>query len=157
MTVPRTQIDAIVTKIQGTRDLSAGGVSALKEVLYLLNGVDVGAIGCTFDGQGSPLVVGSKAFVTVPYACTITEVIALSDTAGDVVVDVWRDSYANFPPINADSITGSSPVTIVGTDKSTDAVLTGWSTALSEGDVLWFNIDSCSVITQLYIQLKVTK
>ena len=157
MTVPRTQIDAIVTKIQGTRDLSAGGVSALKEVLYLLNGVDVGAIGCTFDGQGSPLVVGSKAFVTVPYACTITEVIALSDTAGDVVVDVWRDSYANFPPINSDSITGSSPVTIVGTDKSTDAVLAGWSPALNAGDVLCFHVDSCSAIKKLQTQLKVIR
>lgn len=37
MPLSRTEIDAIVTRMQGTRDLSPGGISALKEVLYALN------------------------------------------------------------------------------------------------------------------------
>lgn len=37
MALTRTQIDAIVAKIQGSRDLSSGGVLALKEVLNALN------------------------------------------------------------------------------------------------------------------------
>ena len=33
----RTQLDAIITKIQGSRDLSPGGIAALKELAYALN------------------------------------------------------------------------------------------------------------------------
>lgn len=33
----RTQLDAIITKLQGSRDLSPGGIAALKEALHSLN------------------------------------------------------------------------------------------------------------------------
>ena len=111
-------------------------------------------IGATFDGLGSALVVGTTAYVRVPVACTISEATALADQAGSVVVDVWVDSYANYPPTDADSITASAPITITAAAKSTDTTLTGWSTAVSAGDVIAFHIDSCSAITRLQVQLK---
>lgn len=111
-------------------------------------------VGATFDGLGAALVVGTKVYVRVPVACTITEATALADQSGSAVVDVWVDSYTNYPPTDADSITASSPITITATTKSTDTVLTGWDTTVAAGDVVAFHIDSCSTITRLQIQLK---
>lgn len=111
-------------------------------------------IGATFDGRGAALVAGAKCYVRVPVACTIVEATALADVSGSVVVDVWKDTYANYPPTDADSITAAAPITISSATKSTDTTLTGWTTSVAAGDVIAFNIDSCNTITQLNVQLK---
>lgn len=111
-------------------------------------------IGASFDGSGAALVPGSVCYVRVPVGCTITEATALADPAGSVVVDVWVDSYANYPPTNANSITASAPITISAAAKTNDTTLAGWDTAVAAGDVVAFHIDSCSAITRLQVQLK---
>ncbi len=111
-------------------------------------------IGATFDGSGAALVAGTKCYVKVPVGCTITEASALADVSGSVVVDVWKDTLANYPPTDADSITASAPITIAAATNSNDVTLTGWTTAIAADDVIGFNIDSCSAIKRLHIQLK---
>lgn len=115
------------------------------------------AIQVLFVAGGFALTPGLKLFVEVPFDCTIYEVVMLGDAAGSAVVDIWRDTYANHPPTNADSITSSSPPTISSATKSVDSVLTGWSTSLNEGDVLAFNVDSCVTITRLTVSVKVRR
>lgn len=140
-----------------TSGLSATDVqAAIDELAASGGGSGTITIGASFDGQGSALVVGSKCYVRVPVACTITEATALADQSGSVVVDVWKDTYANYPPTDADSITASAPITISSAIKSTDTTLTGWTKTVTAGDVLAFNIDSCSTITRLQVQLKAT-
>lgn len=114
------------------------------------------AITFAIDGGGSALSTGIKADVYVPYACTITAVTLLADQAGDVVVDIWKDSLANYPPTDADSITASAPPTLSSAASGQDATLSGWTTAISAGDTLRFNIDSASTITRLALTLTVT-
>lgn len=114
-------------------------------------------INATFDGQGAALTAGTVAHVRVPVACTITEATALADQSGSVVVDVWSDTYANYPPTNADSITASAPITISSATKSTDSTLAGWDKTIGAGDVVSFNVDSCASITRLNITLKATR
>lgn len=111
----------------------------------------------TIDGGGIVISTGISGDISVPFACEILEVTALADQTGSIVVDVWRDSYANFPPVDADSITGSSPITISSALKSTDATLTGWSKTLSAGDVLRFNVDSVTSIKRVTISFKVRR
>jgi len=81
----------------------------------------------------------------------------LADQTGSIVVDIWKDSYANFPPTDADSITASAPPTISSAQKSQDSTLTGWTTSISAGDILAFNVDSCSTIARVTLSLKVEK
>lgn len=69
------------------------------------------------------------------------------------MVDIWKDTYANYPPVVADSITASAKPTLSSADKSQDDTLTGWDTDLLAGDVLRFNIDSFSTITRLAVCL----
>lgn len=120
-------------------------------------GAVTGALGAVIDGGGSAITTGLKGVLTVPFACTITSVTALADQSGSIVVDVWRDTYAHFPPTDADSITASAPVTISAGVKSQDATLTGWSKSLAAGDVLAFHVDSASAITRLTITIHVTR
>lgn len=109
------------------------------------------------DGYGSVLTTGVKGYLQVPFACTITRCTMLPDQSGSVVVDIWKDTYANYPPVNADSITASANPTISAATKSEDATLTGWTTSIAAGDILGFNVDSCSSITRLTVTLRVTK
>jgi len=81
----------------------------------------------------------------------------LADQSGSIVVDIWKDTYANFPPTDADSITASAPPTISSAQKSQDSTLTGWTKSISSGDILAFNVDSCATITRVTISLKVEK
>jgi len=70
---------------------------------------------------------------------------------------VWKDTYANFPPTDSDSITASAPPTLTTAQKSEDATLTGWTTSISSGDILGFNVDSATTVTRVTLQLLVTK
>ena len=128
-----------------------------------LNGLGVYAVpsGATrtitfaIDGGGAPITTGIKADVYVPYACTIVEVTMLADQVGSIVVDIWKDAYANYPPTDADSITAAVPPTIAAGIQSQDATLTDWSTAIAAGDVLRFNVDSNDVVERLSLVLTV--
>lgn len=114
------------------------------------------AITFAMDGGGAALTTGVKADVYVPYACTITAVTMLADQTGSVVVDIWKDVYANYPPTVADSITASAKPTISAAVKSQDTTLTGWTTTIAAGDTLRFNIDSVSTLMRLNLTLTVT-
>lgn len=109
------------------------------------------------DGGGSAITTGIKGDLEVPFACTITRATALADQTGSIVVDIWKDTYANYPPVDADSITASAPVTISSTNKAQDATLTGWNTAIAAGDTLRFNVDSITTLTRVTISLRVTR
>uniref|UniRef100_A0A6M3M283 Putative structural protein n=1 Tax=viral metagenome TaxID=1070528 RepID=A0A6M3M283_9ZZZZ len=109
------------------------------------------------DGGGSAITTGEKGHLEIPFACTIQRVTMEADQSGSIVVDIWKDTYANFPPTNAESITASAPPTITSAQKSQDATLTGWTTAIAAGDILAFNVDSITTITRVTISLKVAK
>lgn len=115
------------------------------------------AVVWTIDGGGAAITTGQKGYIEVPFACTITSARSFADQSGSIVVDCWKDSYANYPPVDADSITASAPITISSTTKSQDSTLTGWTTSVAAGDILGFNVDSVSTITRLTIVLTVTK
>jgi hypothetical protein len=108
------------------------------------------------DGGGSAITTGVKADLYIPFACTITAATLLADQTGSIVIDVWIDTYGNFPPTDADSITASSPPTITSSVKSQDATLSGWTTAIAAGDTLRFNVDSVSTIERVTLALTVT-
>jgi predicted P-loop ATPase/GTPase len=93
----------------------------------------------------------------VPYACTIQSVELVADQSGSIVIDVWRDSYQNFPPVAGDSIAGSAKPTLSSAQKSQNTTLSGWTTTLTEGQYLAFNVDSASTVTRVVLTLKVQK
>lgn len=117
----------------------------------------VTTLNIVIDGAGATITTGIKLDIVVDFACTINAVTMLADQSGSIVVDIWKDSYANFPPTDADSITAGAPPTISSATKSQDSTLTGWTTSISGGDILRFNVDSATSIQRLTLALKVTR
>lgn len=109
------------------------------------------------DGGGSAITTGVKGDLRIPFGCTITAAEALADQSGSIVVDIWKDTLANYPPTDADSITASAPVTLSSAAKSENTTLTGWTKSIAAGDCLRFNVDSASTVQRVTIMLKVTK
>lgn len=132
-------------------------VSTISWITPITANQKIGAVGITIDGGGSAITTGNKGCVPVEYAGTITQATALADQSGSIVVDVWKDTYANYPPTDADSITASAPVTLSTAIKAQDATLTGWTKTISAGDVVCFNVDSAATVTRVTLSLKVTK
>ena len=95
--------------------------------------------------------------VRVPFDCHIIRGSLLADQAGDLVVDVWVDAFANHPPIDADSITASAPLTLSTADSSEDSTLTGWTLDLAKGDVIRFHVDSAADVLQVTAVLEVER
>ncbi len=115
------------------------------------------AIEFVVDGGGSVITTGIKGDLEVPFNCTIQRVTMLADQSGSIVIDIWVDSYANFPPTVADTITASAIPTISTAVKSQDATLTGWTVALTAGDVIRWNVNSVTTIERCTISLVVEK
>jgi hypothetical protein len=117
------------------------------------------AAGISFviDGGGAEITTGVKGFLEVPFACTITAVRLLADQSGSIVVDIWNDTYANYPPTDADSITASAVPTISTATKAEDTTLTGWDVDVAAGDILGFNVDSVTDIERVTVALEVER
>lgn len=116
-----------------------------------------GAIGVSIDGGGSAISTGVKGEIFVPNACTVTEWTLLADQSGSIVIDVWVDSYANYPPTDADSITAAAPPTLSSVTKNQSSSLTGWTTSIAAGSTIRWNVDSATTVTRATLLLKVTQ
>lgn len=115
------------------------------------------AIEFVIDGGGATITTGVKGYLEIPYACTITRSTLLADQSGSIVVDIFKDSYANYPPVVGDKITASAPPTISAATKAQDSTLTGWTTSIAAGDILAFNVNSITTCQRVTISLRVTK
>ncbi len=107
------------------------------------------------DGGGAAITTGEKGHLEIPFKCEIQQVELLGDQSGSIVIDIWKDTYGAFPPIDADSITDSAPPTITTAQKSQDSTLTGWTKTINAGDILAFNVDSVTDIERVTLILKV--
>lgn len=110
-------------------------------------------VGITIDGGGVAITTGVKGFVQVPFGMTVTAWRLVADVSGSIVVDVWKDTYGNFPPTVADTIAASAKPTLASAQKNEDTTLTGWTTAIAAGDYLGWNVDSAATVTRVTLQL----
>lgn len=116
-----------------------------------------GSFGITIDGGGSAITTGVKGYIQVPYSGTITGWTLLSDISGSIVIDVWKDTFATFPPSVADTIAGSEKPTLSSSQKNEDNSLSTWTTSITAGDIIAFNVDSASTLTRVNLAINITK
>jgi hypothetical protein len=109
------------------------------------------------DGAGSALATGVSGDLYIDFDMTLRSATLLADQDGDLVVDIWRDDYGNFPPTVADSITGATSPELDAADSVQDVGLSDWDVDLYAGDVLRFNIDSCTTITRATLALRAVR
>lgn len=116
----------------------------------------LGAVGTVIDGGGAVINTGQKGYILCPYSGTITSATLIADQSGSCVIDVWKAAYPTIPTVS-NSIVASDPPTLSSSQKSQDTTLTGWTTSVSAGDVIGFNVNSASTITRVMLELGITK
>lgn len=129
---------------------------------HLTGGGDVLALPLTInfliDGGGAVIATGIKGDLKVDFACTVTEWAITSDVSGSIVVDIWKDTYANYPPVVGDSMCGAEKPTISAALKGQDTSLNGgagW--AIAAGSYLRFNVDSVTSCKLVLVALKAVR
>lgn len=140
------------------------GIDSMSASVYYgdgqyLTGVSgaAGSFGITVDGGGSVIPTGLRGFVVMPYSGTITEWTIIGDQSGSAVIDIWKVAYAGMPPDIGDSITASAKPTLTSSQTAQSSTLTGWTTSVTSGDVIAFNVNSASTVTRLNLSIKITK
>lgn len=149
-----TKLAQITTasKVSGAALTSLTNIPSAAGVIPNINNIG-SALEVIIDGGDAEIADSTQVWVIVPKAITITGAYAFADQSGSIVVDVWKDSIANFPPTDADTITASAPITISSATNSSDTTLTGWTKAVAALAVLKFNVDSCTTIQKCTIVL----
>lgn len=116
-----------------------------------------GSLNYVIDGGGSVITTGQKGHIEWGFDAVITGWTILADVSGSIVVDVWKDTYANFPPTVADTIAGTEKPTLSSAQKNQDLTLTSFSTSVTKGDIWAFNVDSASTVTRVVICFRYNK
>lgn len=111
-------------------------------------------VGITIDGGGSAITTGNKGFGRVPHTGTITGWTIVADQAGDIEVDVQLGSFAGFP--TTASIAGTELPTLTTSDKNENTTLSTWTTAVTEGDIISYTVNSASTVTRVHLFIHIT-
>lgn len=104
--------------------------------------------------DATPNVVGTgvKGQVTIDVTGTIESWTLVSDVVGNLVINVKKTTYANYPSFS--SIAGTEKPTLSSQSKNKDDGLSTWNTLLIAGDILRFEVESCDSIKQFMLAMK---
>jgi len=129
--------------------LTAGFIDALKEGSFVF----------IVDGGGAAIGTGIKGWIEAPFYGTIKSCRLFADQAGDITVDIWKDTYDNYPPVTpSDIVTPPAGISITGALKAQFTDLSGWTQRnFNKGDIFAFNISLCNTIQKLTISLTVDR
>ena len=148
-TIPTvTQTDGTLWEIPlASFTITTGGVIAA--VTDLRQFTREAALQFGFDGGGLAIGTGTKyaSAVYVPNTFVPLEWMILGDQSGSIVVDLWADEYANWPPTNADTITGGDEPTIAAATKG-QGDISAWTSPLLAGQIVLPNVDSAATTEQ---------
>lgn len=140
----------LTTDVTGILPVANGGTG-------LSANTNVCAIVYVIDGGGSAIGTGVKGDLQLPFNCTIQSWTLLADQSGSIVVDLWMDTFANYPPTIADVITASAKPTLSTADHATSSTLTAWTTAIPAGSTIRFNVNSAATVTRVTVTLQVVR
>lgn len=147
---------AVITKIvQGSGlSISATGADAGTgdATVSLSTSALAVSVNYVIDGAGDTITTGSKGYLEIPFAMTITGWTLMADQSGSVVVDVKKSTYSGFPTTT--SICGATPPTLATAQKAQLLSLSGWTTTVSTGDVLEFVVNSVTTVQRITISLR---
>lgn len=135
---------------------SSGRFSRINGVTHKIGG-ETRQISFVIGDGTNVITTGRKAGVQIPFDCVITgwSIFEDTSTSSSIAVDIWKDTYANFPPTVADTIAASAKPTLSSATSNQDNTLTGWTTAVSAGDFVVPNVDSVTAAKRVVVVLRV--
>ncbi len=147
--IPQDEYNAL---IDATNPSSANPFATMNDV-----GSGVGSFGVGFYKGTQLIATTDVATLVVPYGGVITgwEIFEASDVpvASDIVIDTWKDSYANYPPTVADTIWVTKPSLTAAIKNQAS----GLNIPFVAGDVFKFKVDSVSLAKNVLLVIYVTK
>jgi hypothetical protein len=78
-------------------------------------------------------------------------------TSGSIVIDIWKDTHANYPPTVDDTITASAKPTLSSAVVNQDTTLTGWTKTVAKGDWVCAKVDSATTVTDVHLSITGTR
>ncbi len=118
---------------------------------------DVGTFNIVLGDGSTALTTGFAGYFEVPYKCDLNTWTLLAD-AGTCTIDLWSDTYANFPPVVGDAMTTGGTKPNISASAKGQGSPTSWTkTGFAAGDILGVNIDAVATATRITLSLKVTK
>jgi hypothetical protein len=104
------------------------------------------------DSGSLPMQIGDKGKLSLDVTGVIESVTVLCDQTGDIVFDISKCTFADYPAFN--SITAAQRVQLTNSNKYFDDVLNNWTTTIVAGDILNFSVISVTDVRRLLISLK---
>ena len=104
------------------------------------------------DSGSLPMQVGDKGKLSLDVTGVIESVTVLCDQTGDIVFDISKCTFADYPAFN--SITAAQRVQLTNSNKYFDDVLNNWTTTIVAGEILNFSVISVTDVRRLLISLK---
>ena len=104
------------------------------------------------DSGNQVMTPGEKGMLTVDVNGIIESWKILSETSGNLQVDIQKSTYSTYPTFTS-ILSGNYP-TITQDNKAFDNTLTGWDTTILSGDILKFVVNYSVDIKQFLISLK---
>lgn len=110
-------------------------------------------INFVLDNGSFDITPGSKGQLGIDVTGRIESWALVSEDTGSIVIDIRKDRYLTFPD-NLTSIVGSEYPRLSNQSKNRDEDLQTWNTTITAGDILDFNVVSCSGITKCSLFLR---
>jgi hypothetical protein len=157
---------AISNTATGLTYTSATGVLSLTSGYVIIStahdtNLSSSAVGVTLDGNGGVIAVSSTVTLVIPYSGTITgwEILETSSTpvSSSIVVDVWKDTYANYPPTVGDAVFTTLPTLSSATKNQNLSPTFVGSGAVTAGDIMKFNVNSVTSALKVQVILFITR
>ncbi len=104
------------------------------------------------DSGSLPMQIGDKGKLSLDVTGVIESITVLCDQTGDIVFDISKCTFADYPAFN--SITAAQRVQLTNSNKYFDDVLNNWTTTIVAGEILNFSVISVTDIRRLLISLK---
>jgi len=122
-----------------------------------------GSVGNVSVMRGATWVASSGAITTpapdvpivIANTCTLQEVTILTQGGtGSCSLDIWKTTYASYPPTIANSICGGTTPQITSGTTYQNNTLTGWTTAFNQNDTVIFHLTSSANFSQIVVQIR---
>lgn len=128
------------------------GVTGNQGITGLPSGT-TGVVNFVMNYGASTLPAGIGGDFSLPANIRIGEWSLFLEPTGSINVQLWKDTYANFPPTSADGMHGNTGIFINNGLKNTGNVA-WWSTPTgAKGDIVRVNINSVSSATKMSLAL----
>ena len=110
--------------------------------------------GGTAFSSGTGCSSGSLIGFEWPFSGSLQTATVITDNASNVEIQLWKDTFANWPPASTANICGTSPLRTASAKTLQVTTLTTWTACFAAGDWIVPRVIGCSGPTKAFLALR---